>query len=271
MWTRVAKLVGWASVGLSAVLCGGPRLGLNPRTYEWGRQAENKGVYEFSFTLKNEGDEPLEILNVRPGCGCTKVELKTRTLAPGASAQMTGRLTTKGVEGHMRKGIILTTNDPQRKTAIAGLDIRFPYRGEGMKLRYPVYGARVRRGALWAYVHVVNCEEKTPIQVQALELPEGWNCLEKLPVTVPPEEKQTFRLMKPLAKGEQPAAFDDVHFRVLTDYEKTPRLEGTIRYHPRAPRSTVVSKVAGGRKSRKTGPVIRWPMTTPLEPKKANK
>lgn len=259
LWGQVLVLV------LSVPAFGGPKLELDPTTYEWGRQATNEGMYTFTFTLKNVGDEQLEITRVRPGCGCTKVELKTRSLAPQESTELTGTLKTKGVEGKMRKGIILTTNDPDRKTSIASLDIRFPYEGEGLRFKYSKHGARLRRGALWAYVYVENCEPETPINIQALELPPGWDCADKIPLTVPPENRQALRLFRNLEEGVEPEAFDDLDFKILCDFEATRELSGKLVYRPRRAPSTQVTKSRDDAGDSEEKPVVRWPMTTPLE------
>ncbi|MBN2449689.1 MAG: DUF1573 domain-containing protein [Lentisphaeria bacterium] len=262
---RVWGLV-WAVCAALCVsrLVADPVLLLEPATYEWGRQAENKEVYEFSFKIANEGDSELEITNVRPGCGCTKVDLKKSKLAPGESTQMTGTLRTTGVEGKMNKGIILTTNDPKRKTAIAGLDIRFPFNCQGLRMKYTTYGARQQQDSLQVYVYMENCEAEAAIQIKAVELPEGWDCPDTLPLAVAAEDKQTLRLVRQLAPGTVPEPFDALAFKVLTDSDKTPEVTGSISYRPRVAASTRVTQENANEGEAR--PAVRWPLTTPLVP-----
>ncbi|NLF31897.1 MAG: DUF1573 domain-containing protein, partial [Planctomycetes bacterium] len=239
-----------------------PVLVLEPATYEWGRQTDNKGAYPFSFTVKNTGDEALVISKVRPGCSCTEVTLKKEALAPGESTEMTGVLTTKGTEGSMRKGIILTTNDPNRPTAVATLDIRFPIAGEGLRLRGNTVYCSLRDDAIRAYLVVENCEEATPLQIEAMELPEGWDCAQTLPVAVPPEERVTLVLSRPLVEGATVEPFENLAFTLIADSPKTPRLQGTLVYRPpRSGTSLVPSPAVGGTAPvPAASPAVRWPL-----------
>lgn len=246
---------------LGASLGAAPVLVLEPETYSWGRQTENKGAYPFSFTVKNTGDEALVISKVRPGCSCTEVTLKKDALAPGEATEMTGVLTTKGTEGGMRKGIILSTNDPNRPTAIATLDIRFPIPGEGLRLRGTTVYCTLRDDAIRAYLVVENCEEGTPLQVQAMELPEGWDCAQTLPVAIQPEERVTLTLSCPVAGGATVEPFEDLPFTLITDSPKTPRLQGTLLYRPpRAATSRVPAPAVGGASAAPAPAAVRWPL-----------
>ena len=233
-----SSLLVWCSVW------GGPVIVLEPPTFDWGRQAENKGEYTYTFTVKNGGDEQLQITRVRPGCSCTKVELKKQSLAPGESTEMTGALSTKGVEGAMQKGIILTTNDPLHQSTVANLAIRFPINGQGLRIRGTPTPARLRQDALWAYVMVENCEPDKPVQIQAMELPEGWDSPQALPVTVPAEDRISVVLTKPLGPKAEPQVFDGLAFTLVTDSAKTPRVQGTLAFRPET-RATTVSAGAG--------------------------
>jgi hypothetical protein len=47
---------------------------------------------DFSFTIKNQGKESLRILKVEHSCGCTESKVDKEILAPGETAQITGRL-----------------------------------------------------------------------------------------------------------------------------------------------------------------------------------
>jgi hypothetical protein len=242
----------------AGVVCAGPVLTLEPTIFEWGRQAENKENYPFSFTVKNTGDEELQITRVRPGCSCTQVDLKKQTLAPGETTEMKGVLSTKGIEGTLQKGIILTSNDPVRQTTVANLSIRFPINGQGLRLRGAQTSARLRQGALWAYLVVENCEPDTAITIEAMELPAGWDCPQALPMTVKPEDRITITLNRPLGSEEEPEPFDNLPLTLVTDCAKTPRIAGTLSYKPDT-RSTAVSTAAGD-----TVAQVRWPMAKPV-------
>ena len=233
----MGRSVSWITAAAVAILSAvvvraAPKLELAPETYEWGRQEENKGLYEFRFVLRNGGDETLHITKVRPGCGCTKVDLRKDVLAPGESTEMTGTLKTAGSEGRMSKSIAMTTDDPLRPTSMATLSIWFPYAGVGLKPRYSPAAARLSNGTLRADVLLVNCETVTPVQVQAMELPPGWDCEGELPFTVGPEEEYTLRLFRPVAGDETPAAFEALKCVLRTDCDRKPSVDVGLAYRP---------------------------------------
>lgn len=258
------RAVLWSGLVGALAAWAGPSLVLEPAVFDWGRQAENKGDYPFTFTVKNGGDEELQISRVRPGCSCTKVELKKQNLAPGESTEMTGSLSTKGIEGAMQKGIILTSNDPVHQTTVANLSIRFPINGQGVRLRGDPTTARLRQGALWAYVVVENCEPDTEAKIEAMELPPGWDCQQALPVPIKPEDRFSLVLTKPVGEGMEPAPFANLPFTLVTDCAKTPRVQGFLVYQPDARAGTVLSTPAP-----EAGAKVRWPMAKPVSPSPA--
>jgi Protein of unknown function (DUF1573) len=64
------------------------------------------------FVVRNEGDAPLELLEVRPGCGCTVASFD-KVIAPGASGKVHAELDTSSIRsGSTMKAISVVTNDP---------------------------------------------------------------------------------------------------------------------------------------------------------------
>jgi hypothetical protein len=59
-----------------------------------------------TFHLRNRLDEPIEIVEVRPSCGCLVPELSTRTVEPGATLEIPVTLTLKGA-GRTRERVAL--------------------------------------------------------------------------------------------------------------------------------------------------------------------
>jgi hypothetical protein len=188
--------------------------------------------------VKNGGDQPLVISQVKPGCACTKVDMKKKELAPGEATEMTGTLATHGAEGLMDKSIVIGSNDPAQPVAVAVLQIRFPMTGHGLRLRWLELGARLRDDALWATIIVENCEVDAPIKIEAMELPPGWDTYAPLPVSVPPETEQGILLTRKLEPKADPEPFDKTPFVVVTDSPKSPRLQGYLVYR----RTPVVPK-----------------------------
>ncbi len=65
------------------------------------------------FVIKNVGDAPLEIKRIRKTCGCTIVEGKPQTIAPGASATIRAEIRGKTLRGKVSKAINVESNDPK--------------------------------------------------------------------------------------------------------------------------------------------------------------
>lgn len=73
---------------------------------------DNDGEVSHAFVVKNAGDEPLEISDVKTSCGCTVAELETRTLAPGEETKINATFNLKGKQGVQSKKITILSNDP---------------------------------------------------------------------------------------------------------------------------------------------------------------
>jgi hypothetical protein len=91
----------------------GPRI-------EFSSLLEDFGVSENSMTavfpFKNAGTEPLDILEVRKNCGCTKAFATQDHLAPGEEASIVMDLDLHGAEGAQNRTIEVITNDPRAES-----------------------------------------------------------------------------------------------------------------------------------------------------------
>ena len=64
-----------------------------------------------AFDVRNTGQAPLEINQVRPTCGCTVVNF-TRTIPPGGSGTINADVDTSAYTGPISKAVLVFTNDP---------------------------------------------------------------------------------------------------------------------------------------------------------------
>lgn len=64
------------------------------------------------FTIKNTGDEVLQLENVKAGCGCTVPTGWDREIAPGESTEVTVEYKNQGRPGPFNKSVTITSNDP---------------------------------------------------------------------------------------------------------------------------------------------------------------
>ncbi len=69
---------------------------------------------EYSFEIKNEGEKPLEIIRVKPSCGCTKAGTHPSVIEPGESGKFPFAVDSKKLRGRFSKSVLITTNDPYR-------------------------------------------------------------------------------------------------------------------------------------------------------------
>ena len=88
----------------------GPRLAVEGRNYNFGTILQGEKV-EHVFSLKNSGDAPLEIKQVRPSCGCTVVNLSTQTIPPGGKGEIKTTFNSTGFQGKVKKEIAVESND----------------------------------------------------------------------------------------------------------------------------------------------------------------
>jgi hypothetical protein len=63
--------------------------------------------------IVNSGDAVLEISKIKSGCGCSKVDMPKRILAPGESSPLHIEIIIEN-PGHWSKGFTLCSNDPKR-------------------------------------------------------------------------------------------------------------------------------------------------------------
>jgi hypothetical protein len=81
---------------------------------------------EHRFELKNEGTADLQILKVKPACGCTTSNFDS-LIAPGKTGGITLAVKhTASYKGEVTKTATVTTNDPDQPTIKLTLRATFP-------------------------------------------------------------------------------------------------------------------------------------------------
>jgi hypothetical protein len=102
-------------------LAGAPKLRVVNPIVNFGEiEAGNKA--EVVFSLKNEGDAVLEILEVHPACGCTAAMLDDSKIAPGKTGSLRATLETKNFSGRQSKTVRIGTNDPGNRSVVLTLE-----------------------------------------------------------------------------------------------------------------------------------------------------
>lgn len=116
---KLNKLNIAAGIVVLALPCGqawaAPKASVDRSVRGFGDLANNQVVNE-TFLLRNEGDEPLVIESSKTTCGCTIARIDEKTVAPGSEVAIDVALDLNGKKGKQNASVILTTNDPARKT-----------------------------------------------------------------------------------------------------------------------------------------------------------
>ncbi|MFQ5502630.1 MAG: DUF1573 domain-containing protein [Phycisphaerae bacterium] len=86
-----------------------PKIKFDESVYQFGRvRAGTDVVHDFWYT--NTGTGPLEILRVKPGCGCTTAGEYDRIVQPGKRGRIPIKLSTKRFSGMLKKPVTVNSN-----------------------------------------------------------------------------------------------------------------------------------------------------------------
>ncbi len=84
--------------------------------YEFGEVVEGE-IVKVTFEVKNTGEIPLKIVDVKPACGCTVAEFTKEPILPGETGIISSELNTSGMSGSISKSVTMMANTyPTRTT-----------------------------------------------------------------------------------------------------------------------------------------------------------
>ncbi len=86
--------------------------------HNFGKVKANVGKVKTELTIKNTGNEILEISKVKTSCGCTKSELKKNKLKPGESTTIDISVNISPRPGPFSKKVTIFSNDPKSPNKI---------------------------------------------------------------------------------------------------------------------------------------------------------
>lgn len=134
------------------------------------------------FAIRNDGDAPLEITDVRASCGCTVVDYD-KSIAPGQTGKVHAEVDTVTFNGPIAKSVTVFTNDPEN----AQIELTVRAKVEPYIQARPGYARYI----------TVQGEEKTGTIAQTIASPEGTS-FDVVKVESPyPFLAATFREAKP--------------------------------------------------------------------------
>jgi len=88
----------------------GPRFQFAETTFDFGKITQG-AVVDHIFKFANVGQDTLQILNVKPSCGCTATLVSANAIAPNESGEIKATFNSHGKEGKVKKMIFVTSND----------------------------------------------------------------------------------------------------------------------------------------------------------------
>ena len=113
-WAQEADKAGQGSPGEKTARARGPRLGVEPASFDFGRALPNRTLAK-EFTVHNYGTEDLVIESVSTSCGCTVAHGYAKVVKPGASTPLRVSLETRNTTGRTERKVVIRTNDPESK------------------------------------------------------------------------------------------------------------------------------------------------------------
>lgn len=112
----------------------GPQIVFDTPTYDFGKVMAGEPIrHDFWFT--NRGNATLEVVSVRPGCGCTTAGDWDRRVEPGKTGKIPISLRTEKMNAPVQKTVTVTTNVPGQADVVlwlkgtiwAPVDVQPPY------------------------------------------------------------------------------------------------------------------------------------------------
>ncbi|MBK7141543.1 MAG: DUF1573 domain-containing protein [bacterium] len=178
----VTAIVLMVTSGLTAA----PRLVIPEVEFDFGFSPQNSAI-SHPFWLKSAGDDTLKIVNVVPGCGCTKAPLERDQIAAGDSTRVEIIFSTGSYQGAVSKSPKVVTNEGApdkflriRTTVVNRPDSTYPLVIKPYKVDLSQFGEKGRSETNFTLINKTT-SPLTPFMVATF--PDHFDI--KLPKTIP--------------------------------------------------------------------------------------
>lgn len=245
--TRMWRTFAAAFLAAAASWATGPTAVVDQPVRDAGRVVRGEPV-RYLFQISNDGDMPLEVVEVRSTCGCTITEAP-EAIGPGGSGRVRVVLDTAALAGPLARSVEILTNDPRNPILqlTVKADVRQPVRiqPDYIRFRRIAGDGPQRAGATLA------AADGGSFTARSVESPWPFVRAELRPATeeerVPDVAGAQWRVDVTLA-AEAPAGPFAGHLVVLTDLSERPRLEIPVSGLVRPTLEAVPATVDWGRK-----------------------
>src|SRR4051812_42423431 len=96
---------------------GNPQITFAEQTYDF-QKVKSGEVVKHSFVFTNTGSATLNILEVKPGCGCTTAGTWDKTVEPGKTGSIPLQFNSAGFGGKVTKVATVTSDDPGHSNVV---------------------------------------------------------------------------------------------------------------------------------------------------------
>lgn len=166
----LVALAGTAVAQTGAAAEKAPRLTLVDPIKDFGTVAKGEKL-SWAFQIKNTGTADLEILSVRPACGCTVAEFD-RVIKPGQTGKIVSVVDTASFSGAISKTVAVDSNDPAAPSVMLTTNaVVKPYVDV-----HPAGYVRFNmlQGDVEAQSITLYSDEEEPFEVVRVETPQEW-------------------------------------------------------------------------------------------------
>ena len=89
-------------------------LKFNEREFDFGEIKEMGGKVSHKFVFTNNSKNSIQILTVKPSCGCTTPDWSKKEIKPGKEGFIVAEYNPRGRPGVFRKSLSVVTSDNKR-------------------------------------------------------------------------------------------------------------------------------------------------------------
>tara|TARA_B100001758_G_scaffold76182_1_gene64370 strand:+ start:1414 stop:1782 length:369 start_codon:yes stop_codon:yes gene_type:complete len=89
-------------------------LKFNEREFDFGEIKEMDGKVSHKFVFTNNSKKSIQILTVKPSCGCTTPDWSKKEIKPGKEGFIVAEYNPRGRPGVFRKSLSVVTSDNKR-------------------------------------------------------------------------------------------------------------------------------------------------------------
>jgi hypothetical protein len=137
MFKKIGLIVFFLSIAILSQ-SEAPEISVSPLQHDFGYVIQGTAT-SYTCIIFNKGTDTLNITDVRPSCGCTRVLLSDEYILPNDSTSLRVTFNSNGFSGQVQKSVYILSNDPKNQSIeikyVADVVKKFPPNADSMS--YP--------------------------------------------------------------------------------------------------------------------------------------